>query len=356
MNSLAMRGAWTFATILAWAPAPAIGQVTQCADPSQARGEFQRGQGALGGGRFAEARRAFEQAYHLCHQGEYLERLAVAEQALGLWVESNTHFTQAIEDTTMRQRRTELEGERARVRQHLARILLTGEGPTSRVTINEHQEGTWPMTTPVWVPAGSVVVVLRTEGYLDWRRELNLRGGELSQEPVVLVQRPQAVAPTPDIPSTAEPPPEPGTRIPANPAADASGVPRTTLPPQPPAMPPTSNRTLRLLGLTSAGLAVVSLGAGVVGALVLGSREADYFNNDSCRPHTAGLCDVLYNSYANSGMAELANIGFVASGAFGVAATVLLLASRGSVRSTTQVGLACGAGPGELGLACGGRF
>jgi hypothetical protein len=97
--------------------------------------------------------------------------------------------------------------------------------------------------------------------------------------------------------------------------------------------------------------AAVLLGLGFVGVAMRESVITGY--NARCRgfgdPTPAAGCDEAMNSAGARGATVLATVGFVAGGLTAVVAAVLFV-------RTTRSRIACGGGPGDVGVACGGRF
>jgi hypothetical protein len=126
--------------------------------------------------------------------------------------------------------------------------------------------------------------------------------------------------------------------------------------PPPDVRPPPSpepNGTLRTLAWVSGAGSLVLAGVGVAGYLV-GDAAAARWNSSDCLPagSTREAACGGERETAES-MRAVAIAGFAGAGAFAVASAVLFAVSpRRAARST----LACGRGPGELGVACAVRF
>ena len=122
-------------------------------------------------------------------------------------------------------------------------------------------------------------------------------------------------------------------------------------------VPETSDATA--IHVTSGGLAVGALGSLVGAALLHAERErlASEWNDDArclvdarTRQETCAGIDASRAAHEGGAIAL-----YVTGGALGVAALVLLAIAPGSAERA-RAELRCGAGPGELGLACGARF
>jgi hypothetical protein len=237
--------------------------------------------------RDAEALDAFRRAYAIKATPRTLAQIALAEQALGKWVDAEADLDAALrstDDAWIAPHRDTLLGGLATIRSHLGWLEVTADAPAARVWVNGAELGELPLAKPVRVEAGSVVVEVRAAGFVPARRVPFVEPGGSAREAVHLVP----LAPEPPAVSreATEPP--------------ASGPQGTTEPPRaPPSIASQSNkRAPRTAGDARARYAAyVALGAGAVGLglgtyfgiLTLEKRdERDQVCPALCPPSTNG--------------------------------------------------------------------
>jgi hypothetical protein len=112
-----------------------------------------------------------------------------------------------------------------------------------------------------------------------------------------------------------------------------------------------------VVGIIGEVLGVAAVGAGI-GVYFVGKDAADRWNNDSIC--LANGMSRSANCSGDLSTAQTAQAGAIATfaigGAFIVASSVLLMAAPRVPREQLTARLSCGAGPGIVGIACGGRF
>ena len=138
----------------------------------------------------------FQRAYRLSRGARALAQMALAEQALGRWVDAETHLTQALRRTDdrwigrneklLRQSLTSIQG-------HTGSLEITGAVAGADILINNERVGTFPMPA-VLVPAGSVALEIRAPGYLPLIRTVLIPARGLAREQVTLVAAPAQLA------------------------------------------------------------------------------------------------------------------------------------------------------------------
>lgn len=140
-------------------------------------------------GRDADARDRFERAYALSSSSRALAQLALAEQALGEWVKAYEHLRAALAagGAWIDQNRVLLEGALARMAEHVAHLDVVGAVEGAEVRVNGELAGAVPLSEPLTVLAGTVVLEVSAPGYVPMRRTLELRRGARARERVVLV-------------------------------------------------------------------------------------------------------------------------------------------------------------------------
>lgn len=282
----------------------------------------------------------FEAAYGLRAEPRTAAQLALVCQATGRWVRAEAMLREALaapDDAWVSRNRAALEGALAVAERHLATLEVvagaSGEGLRARVRVNDEAVGTLPLTGPVRVVAGAVVLQVEAEGFVPWVRRFEIAPGERLRERVDLVrQRPVSGGdPEQSAPSAPVPP-----------------VPVAA----PPVVPPAAVRVpvapwgaLALGSFVGAGL---TLAVGV-GALVVREQSVSGFNAD-CEPGaTAGDCGTLRDrAVFSEGVAVTALPVAVALSAAGT----YFLVRR--ARPPRALGLACGGG--VMAVQCAWRF
>lgn len=137
-----------------------------------------------------EALARFRRAYERAPTPQALVQIALAEQALGRWVDAHAHLTEALRagnDPWIAERRAVLEGALQQIQSRVGRLDLRDGVDGAQVFINGAEAGTLPLTEPLTVPTGTVVLEVRAPGYVTLRRTLELRPGGLARERVPLV-------------------------------------------------------------------------------------------------------------------------------------------------------------------------
>ena len=120
-------------------------------------------------GEDAAALQRFQQAVHLHPTPRAFAQVALAEQALGRWLEAETHLQQALangDDPWVAKHREVLERSLSKIGQHLGSVEVLGDlPPGTEVGINGRVAATLPLARPLRVKAGTVVLSLQAEGF-----------------------------------------------------------------------------------------------------------------------------------------------------------------------------------------------
>lgn len=268
------------------------------------------------GGALAE----FKRAYQLSKSGRALAQIALAEQALGRWVDAQTNLTQALEraddpwiarnEKLLRQALTSIKG-------HTGTLEITGAVPGAEILINDEKVGTFP-TPAVLVPAGSVALEVRAPGYLPVVRTVLIPARGLARERIVLVAAPAAAT----VAAAAEPTETPATASPAIsttvPTISASAAPAES-------GAGWSNRKKVGAGIAAGGAASLAVG---IALQIVREQRAGAFNNEHCGV-TGSLitgptdCHSRYDGVQNA--EKLAIAGFIGAAVLGGLGTYLFL-------------------------------
>jgi hypothetical protein len=150
---------------------------------------IERGLDLRRAGRDEEALAEFRRAYAKASTPRAQGQMALAEQALGLWEESEADLKATLEraDPWVEAHRPALEESLAFVASHLGWLAI--ETPVSRaeVFVNGIQRGETPLSVPLRVVTGNVHVTLLADGYSPVGRATTVQSGEVTREAITLV-------------------------------------------------------------------------------------------------------------------------------------------------------------------------
>lgn len=152
-------------------------------------------------GKEREALEVFERAAQIRKTPRVMAQVALAEQALGLWVKAEEHLKEAIatpEDPWIKKNRKTLDDSLVIIQDRLSTVEIWGEPAGAEVKLNGELVGTLPATGSLRVPAGSVTLSVRAKGHVDSSRSLELKKGDFAREHVTL--QPAPVARAPEVP------------------------------------------------------------------------------------------------------------------------------------------------------------
>ncbi len=138
----------------------------------------------------AGALRVFQQAYQIAQSPRALGQIALAEQALGRWLDAELHMRETLSnanDAWVTRSRTVLSDAYREVRTHVAELLV--EGATSGdVVVNGDIVAVLPMTESFRMNAGECTLEVRAPGFSSETRSMFLPGGEITR--IVVELRP----------------------------------------------------------------------------------------------------------------------------------------------------------------------
>ena len=143
-------------------------------------------------GKDDEALAVFKQALARAPSARARAQVALAEQALGLWVAAECDLVAALavdSDGWITKNRAALEGALAVVRRRLGSLDVRGtEG--AEVVLDGVRLGTLPSAAPFRVEAGKRTLELRAKGYHATTRTIEVPAGATARETVALVTLP----------------------------------------------------------------------------------------------------------------------------------------------------------------------
>jgi tetratricopeptide (TPR) repeat protein len=293
----------------------------------------------------ARALDAFERAWAVSHSARALAQVALAEQALGRWLEAHQHLQEALRDTAdpwIIAHRTTLSAALNEIASQLGAVEITCNVVGAEVRIDGRLIGRTPLVGSVPVLAGQSVIQVSADGYFEVARRVQADAGSLSRVDVRLIQdvapalsgQSNGVSPVGVTPTRAEPAPEPAA-VP-RPALETGSAPRD------------------IVMYTSLGLAALGVTVGATGYVI---REVNVrlYNDDARCAMDRGTrrSEECKDEAAAWRSGEVAAIGgFAAAGVFG-ALGLYLWFNRPETPASGDV--ACAFDP-SIALRCGGRF
>jgi hypothetical protein len=283
-------------------------------------------------GKDDEALSVFKEAYGRSPSPRARAQVALAEQALGLWVSAEKNLEAALaagSDSWIAKNRGPLEGALAVIRRHVGSLEVRGtEG--AEVFLDGVKLGTLPQSEPFRVEAGRRSLELRAKGFHPTSRSIEIPAGGAARETVQLVSMPER-------PTAQGGGFTPGER----------GV--TTV---------DEGRGQRVIGWSFAGAGAALLGAGAVSLLVRKGFIDEYNADATCpgigssAPQPARCEDRIESSRT---WQTVSLVSFVAGGVF-VAGGLTLVLTAPSRRPATAFACAPFGAPAGSGVACSGRF
>jgi tetratricopeptide (TPR) repeat protein len=166
----------------------AVAAQAPLASADEADGIITKGTELRRQGRDAEALAEFQKAARMRKSARATAQIALAEQALGLWVDANQHLGQALEeghDPWIKKNRKTLESALSTIQGHLCRIEVWGAPSGAEVSIDGKRVGTLPNVT-TWAAPGDVLFEVKAEGYTGMQRAMKTGEGGRIREHVEL--------------------------------------------------------------------------------------------------------------------------------------------------------------------------
>jgi hypothetical protein len=327
---------------------PATPAAVPATDPDEA--QYHPAIDAANRGQPEEALRIFASIYASTRAPRAVARMGTTEIQLGRWLAAEEHLTTALEardDAWVQQRRDRLEEALGRVRENLASLTITGGVAGAQVRVNGNAAGTLPLTAPVRVQRGSVMIDVQADGHAPYQQVLSVTSADARTE-VSLLPRPAAN----DTPPPAAPVAAPGpSQAPAEGPAPERLTPEVSAVPS----PASSQSPLRPLGIASMVVGGLGIGVGVLG-LVLRNGYASSFNNDPrCGAETLMGTPLNCRDNFNAGqeMQTVSVIGLVVGGVLAAAGVSMFAAAPREARPTA---FRFNGGPGHAGLGLGWSF
>lgn len=294
----------------------------------------------------------FRHAFEIDPSPRAAAQMALAEQALKLWVEADKHLAEALQnraDPWIRKNRAVLEQQRRAVATHVGRVVVGGEPVGAEVFLNGQNAGIVPLREPATVPPGPVRVQVRAPGYVSTSMSIIVAAGDQGRVDVRLErERGPAAGLVPAgagfHPAAATLAPGLAPTLPSRSLAgraDVAGGPviepvREEMDPADRPAPEEPSAGLRTARWVVLGATGVFLAAGIAG-VVIHEHEAGIFNRMSCRvdaitgnvvnrgmPGSEAYCRTLVDN-ANTGK-TVGIVGLAGAGLLGITSAVLFLA------------------------------
>jgi hypothetical protein len=276
-------------------------------------------------GRDAEALEAFRAAYQLDKSPRIRAQIAVADQALGHWVEAERGLIIVLattDDPWIQERRSLLEQALARVRARLGSIIAQSNVVSAELWIDGSRAVVLPTADPLRVTVGTHQLEVRAAGYATAHRAVDVTSNGRLQERFVLTPLSDADA-----------------SIPSSPVV---GV-------KTPTAPFRFSRTTWIAGGVFAGF----LTAGASAIAVREINAANY-NDSSCVIGSLSRDERCAHYRQTANGAELIAIGaFSVAGLAAIATALSVVSDFTSVR-TESVSIACAPSMGSF--VCEGQF
>ena len=143
---------------------------------------------------------SFQRAHGLCHCPRALAQVALAEQALGRWVDAQDQLSQALshaEDPWIVAKRPLLEQALAEIADHVGWLALSGGVPGAVVSIGGSAVGVLPLARPLRVLAGVAALRVQAPGYASIERAITVPARGVAREVLVMSPLTPVVAAAP---------------------------------------------------------------------------------------------------------------------------------------------------------------
>lgn len=269
-------------------------------------------------GNDAEALEVFQRARGLSPEPRVLAQIALAEQALGRWVDAARNLRAAMrheDDPWIRRNLSALTGAREEIIRHVGGLRAQGDGARGALRVDGAQAATLPMTEAIVVLSGARDIEVIAPGFLPWRQRVEVPAGDILSL---------------DVPAlTAEPPVAP--------------------PPPPPPSPP-RGRAQRIAGWSLVGASAIGIGVGVYALVARDDAERALASDPLCQgggSSPPAACRDRRDTADTMNAVMIA--GFVGAGVLAATGAVLVLAAPSSRAPATT--LACAPGWRSVGCA-----
>lgn len=254
----------------------------------------------------------FQRARALSDEPRVLAQVALAEQALGRWVDAARDLREAAaheDDPWIRRNAAALAGARDEIMRHVGGLTVEGPGAQGELRVDDARVAALPMTAPVVVLAGERALEVRREGYSPWARSFTVRPGELNRVEVPALQ---SLVVAPVVPVT----------------------------------PPRRGQGQRVAGWSLVGASALGLGVGIYGLVARDNARSAFLQDPTCVTATPAAACADRRSTADT-MNAVMIAGFVGAGVLAAVGVTLVLTAPSNRPAVT---LACA--PGLRAVGC----
>jgi hypothetical protein len=139
-------------------------------------------------GRSADALALFRRAYEVAPSPRTLGQMGLVESSLQLWADADAHLLAALEtpdDAWVHRNHQFLEQARERTKDHMGELLINGP-PGTKISLGGRRIGALPLTAPVRLVEGDIVIKATSDGYKPFSLDLSIKGGERAAVSIVL--------------------------------------------------------------------------------------------------------------------------------------------------------------------------
>lgn len=252
-------------------------------------------------GKNAEALELFREAHAAEPTPRARAQIALAEQALGLWIDAERDLVAALaalDDPWIRKNRASLEGALGVITSRLAFLDVTTTEAGATLWVNGTRTSTLPRARPLRVVAGELRLELAKPGFEGLRRTIEVSPGMTAREVMPLVPSRVAAVATASVAST-------------------MSLERPTPLDPPPRVEP---RRAPLAGWAALGGGALLVATGVVGHVVYETNAAVWNDDARCLVGTATR-DETCGAYGDR--AEAARVAAIAGYGLGLAAVIV---------------------------------
>jgi PEGA domain len=147
-------------------------------------------------GQDAEALRIFEQAYALKPTPSGRAQIALAEQALGLWLKAEADLDAALtflDDPWIVRQQIPLQDARKTIQQHIGTLELLGGEPGALVIVDGATVGKLPLPS-LRLETGKRRLEIRQNGFHPIEREVNVVAANIARETLVMSPLPKGAS------------------------------------------------------------------------------------------------------------------------------------------------------------------
>ena len=142
-----------------------------------------------------EALELFKRAHAIDRGVRSLAQIGLAEQALGMWPEAETHLRQALQqadDLWIKKNLTALRKSAEVVASHVGSLEVWGTPAGAEILVNGAPAGVFPLAQPLRVPSGTLSLTVRAAGYVELARAVDVAAGGVTRERFELPRKPAA--------------------------------------------------------------------------------------------------------------------------------------------------------------------